>query len=167
MVGEGVENGRIKIREASKRSRQTRRWDSYKAIRANYVSTFVAVKKHEMPTEEATTTTLADHNPTWQVPPEFIVHRRQPGRDDIIGTPLPHAVAPIRATRITVRCSTNAWVSRSFSSDTMRCDDDNDADNGDEDDNRLERRRWWKLIRIARAYIYSVNMAIYYYYTHH
>jgi len=87
----------------------------------------------------------------------------------------PHCPTPLptRATRITVRCSTNARVKCSFSSDTMRFNDDNDADNGDEDDadddNRLERRRWWKLIRIAHAYnIQCVQcMAIYYYYTHH
>lgn len=109
------------------------------------------------------------YNPTWQVPPEFIVSTAVNPVETISSAPhYPHAVAPTRATHITVRCcSTNAWVSRSFSSDTMRCDDDNDADNGDEDndddDNRLERRRWWKLIRIARAY--SANMAIYYYYT--
>lgn len=65
--GEGQKTAVYKIRGASKRRRQTRlRWDSYKAIRANYVSTFVAVEKHEMATEEVTaaTTTLADLNPT-------------------------------------------------------------------------------------------------------
>jgi len=130
---------------ASKRRRQTRRWrDSYKAIRANYVSTFVAVEKHEMATEEVTaettTTTLAR-----------TVTRLDKFRPNSLSTAADSAEtiissAPRRRPPLTAAYEPRGPVGR-FRSDTKRCDDNNNNMMPTTAGLGRVYGRWWKLIR--------------------